>query len=524
MRYDFQTLYSEQFVYIIDNQKYIFKATLNNPEGDQISLTKSSILNLIINDNLFDPWISGEIILDNTEDALERFVSDPTEREFNPKFQKSKGYTVRGDARDFLLIEIVPIESNALPFLETGDAVNSIFGLKYIFCIEDYEALTFEGKKALKLIISDYDKEVLRERKLFYTSVDTLNDATGVPTDTTLLSNSQRAQPTGAQIKYVLQKALNDTKVILTETSDDGNSVTPEFETGASSIFYSSPSGSTAYDDLMYLLNYHVSDAKFNDFSFLKKLNNSGEYVLRSAAFMFSQAYTRSKRVAGKRLFENFTITGGETETDGIVENERKRPDGTIELGEKGDILEYKFFNTSGRLFKEKVKARIVHSYDFKDKEFNIDIEENSIVAAKDKFTSNYVEPMPGKNNNPSPNFPLTQMQVQKHSYEDVFSVYGNNREARKAIGINRLLKNALIVNMGVEIVVKGQLQRKVGTFFSLDRKGNYIDNDFDNKLLGVYFIIDVQHEFSNDSDYFNKIIALKTYHFDDPKYKENIL
>ena len=120
----------------------------------------------------------------------------------------------------------------------------------------------------------------------------------------------------------------------------------------------------------MYLLNYHVSDAKFNDFSFLKKLNNSGEYVLRSAAFMFSQAYTRSKRVAGKRLFENFTITGGETETDGIVENERKRPDGTIELGEKGDILEYKFFNTSGRLFKEKVKARIVHSYDFKDKEF----------------------------------------------------------------------------------------------------------------------------------------------------------
>ena len=144
MRYDFQTLYSEQFVYIIDNQKYIFKATLNNPEGDQISLTKSSILNLIINDNLFDPWISGEIILDNTEDALERFVSDPTEKEFNPKFQKSKGYTVRGDARDFLLIEIVPIESNALPFLETGDAVNSIFGLKYIFCIEDYEALTFE--------------------------------------------------------------------------------------------------------------------------------------------------------------------------------------------------------------------------------------------------------------------------------------------------------------------------------------------------------------------------------------------
>ena len=74
---------------------------------------------------------------------------------------------------------------------------------------------------------------------------------------------------------------------------------------------------------------------------------------------------------------------------------------------------------------------------------------------------------------------------------------------------------------MGVEITVKGQLQRKSGRFFSIDRAGDYIDNPYDNKLLGIYFILDVQHLFVDDTSYLNKLIAVKTYHFDNPKYKE---
>jgi len=519
MRYDFQTVYGDQFVYIIDNQKYIFKATLTNPEKDIIALTKSSILNLNLNDSLFNPWITGEIVLDNTEDAIERFVTNPNEKEFNPNYQPSKGYTVRGDARDFLYIEIIPLDSDSTDYLQTGDSINNLFGLRYIFCIEDYEVITFNGKRALRLNITDYDSELLKERKIFFNSVDVSNEVNPSPGDPAQLSNKDRAQPTGNCIKQVLKKGLNDEKVIL-EIGD----VSPDFETGTASIFYSSPSTYTAYDDLMYLLNNHVSDSTFNDFSFLKKLNNTGEYILKSAGSLFSDAYNKQTRRAGKRLFENFTITGGESETDGVVESTKKSATGAIELGEKADILEYKFFNTSGKLFKEKVKPRIVHSYNFRNKEFNIEINEHSIKAAKEKFTANYVEGLPGSDNNPVANFPLTQMQVRNLAYEDVFSLYGEDSEVRKAKGINRLLKNTLVVNMGLELVVKGQLSRRTGTFFSLDRKGSYIENDFDSKLLGIYFIIDVQHEFSGDKDYFNKIVALKTYHFNDPEYKENIL
>jgi hypothetical protein len=63
---------------------------------------------------------------------------------------------------------------------------------------------------------------------------------------------------------------------------------------------------------------------------------------------------------------------------------------------------------------------------------------------------------------------------------------------------------------------------RKSGRFFSLDRSGDYPDNKFDNKFLGIYFIINVQHEFKDDDTYLNNIIAVKTYHFDDPKFNEN--
>ena len=59
MRYDFDTVYEDQFSYIIDNQKYIFKATLFNPDGDNLTLTKSQVKELKLYDNIFQPWIKG---------------------------------------------------------------------------------------------------------------------------------------------------------------------------------------------------------------------------------------------------------------------------------------------------------------------------------------------------------------------------------------------------------------------------------------------------------------------------------
>lgn len=521
MRYDADTVYDERFSYIIDNEKYIFKATLFNPDGDLVTLTKSSILELNLFDNIFDPWLKGTIILDNTDDALERFVSTPEGTEFTDK-KSQKGYTVRGDGRDLLKIEILPIDGNQQDYNNKNDEYNKIFAVKYIFCLEDEESLTYNEIEAKKYSIIDYDLEILKERKGFFSSANVIDENTGTLTQ---LSNKQREVPTGKCIKQIIKNSLSDNLTIKTNIdTDTGEEVTPFFEDGLSKIFYSSPASSTSYDDIIYILKRHVSSNTKNDFSFLKKENYTGEYILQGAFDIFKAAYNNETGKTGPRFLENFTITGASRESNSIIEKEQKKPDNALEFGEKGEILEYKFFNTSSRIRREKIKTYITHSYDFNKKEFNINMEDANINTVKDIFTDNYVSIMKGKDKAPHPSLIINGMQRDNLDYENVFSEYGDNSLIRKSYGVNKLLKNALITNMGVELTVKGQLQRKSGRFFSIDRSGDYIDNLYDNKLLGIYFIIDVQHLFVDDTTYLNKLIAVKTYHFDDPKFKEGIV
>lgn len=521
MRYTTDTVYEERFSYIIDNEKYIFKASLFNPDGDLVTLTKSSILELNLFDNIFEPWLRGTIIIDNTEDALERFVSSPQDTEFTDK-KSQKGYTVRGDGRDLLKIEILPVDGNKQDYNSNNDAYNKIFAIKYIFSLEDEESLTYNEKDAKKYTIVDYDLEILKEQKGFFSSADVVAENSGALSQ---LSNKQREVPTGKCLREIIRTSLSDDLAINGRIDKDtGEEITPFFEDGLSKIFYSSPADSTSYDDLMYILKRHVSSNTKNDFSFLKKENFTGEYALQGAFDIFKAAYNPQTGKTGARFLENFTVTGSSRDSDSIIEKEQKKPANALEFGEKSEILDYKFFNTASRLRREKIKTHITHSYDFNKKEFNVNMEDGNIENVRDIFADNYVSVMKGKDKAPYPSFIINGVQRNNLTYENVFSEYGDNPDIRKSYGLNKLLKNALVTNMGIEITVKGQLQRKSGRFFSIDRAGDYIDNPYDNKLLGIYFILDVQHLFVDDTTYLNKLIGVKTYHFEDPKFKEGVI
>lgn len=518
MRYTYDTVYDEQFSYTIDNQKYIFKATLFNPDGDLLTITKSSVLELNLFDNIFEPWLSGTVVLDNTEDALERFVSTPSDAEFNTNNKSYKGYTVRGDGRDLLKITIIPLDGNTQDYNQLDADMLKSLAISYIFCLEDEEPIDYNGVSAKRYTITDYDLQIMKERKAFFSSSNVLGDVI----DVTQLSNSDRQVETGKCLKALIKDVLNDNASIYTTVEPvSGNEITPFFEDGSSKIFYSSPAENNAYEDITYIMQRHTSSDGKNDFSFLKKENYTGEYTLQGASNLFKQAYNVQSKSTGSKFLENFTITGSSREGDSVIDREQKKPLGALEFGEKGEILEYKFFNTASNIRREKIKSQIVHSYDFTDKQFNLDIYDSNIERARTRFSENYVDNLKGKDNAPHANFIINGTQRDNLSYSNMFSEYGNNPEIRRTYGINRLLKNALITNMGVELTVKGQLFRTSGKFFSLDRAGDYIENTFDNKLLGIYFIVDVQHIFINDTEFYNKVIGIKTYHYDDPKYKE---
>ena len=155
---------------------------------------------------------------------------------------------------------------------------------------------------------------------------------------------------------------------------------------------------------------------------------------------------------------------------------------------------------------------------------FDINGVDGDIQRVKEDFSKLYVAPMKGRDNKPSPNFIINNTQKTNQNFDNKFLVYSEDSDALKlAFGRNEILKNALKLNLGVEITVQGGFQRKSGKFISIDRTGSYVDNDFDNKFLGIYFILQVDHIFKGNNSYYNKIIAVKTYHFNDPKINENI-
>lgn len=522
MRYKFLEgfVYNDKkkFLYVVDQQNYIFKTLFLNPDSNVTVLSKSSIRNITLNDSIFNPFIKGSLTILNNGESLERLNTPKNVKEFNQDADVLKGYTYRGDGRDLFYLEIVPIENIDESYGKIDDKFNNTFSFKNVFSLVSDEQIT-DGENELKRFdFIDFDEKLMREKNIFFSTTKLLK--TDTPLE--LLSNEEREIPTGECLKLILKDGLfqNDiNEIIFTQ-----NGETPNFDTGASKIFYSTPSCNTAYDDLMYIYDKHVTDKTSQDFSFLKKRYFDGQYELTSAKSKFDKAFNKKNDAAGKLNYEKLVITGGAGTGENIVQSSKKSPSTIAYFGEKSNVRDFKFFNIDSNLSSKKNNTKIVHSYSVGDKTFNFEQKDSNIVSAKKTFDENYVDNMKGKDGEPSPSIVLNSTKVKNLSYENVFSLYSEDEFIRKSSGINKLLKNLLFTNIGVEINIKGQMFRKAGNFFTLDRSENYVENNFDDKMLGIYFIVEVKHIFNEDNTYTNNIIAVKTYNFKDLKIKEDVL
>jgi hypothetical protein len=505
-----------KFFYTINKKNYLFRVTFLNADGITVDFQKGAVKELYLHDLVTNPFAKGYIVIDNTDDVIERFKSSPMDSEF---FDSSvqRGYRVRGDGRDLVLITVIPVEPSMDPYNEQSNEFNRIFGFQYAFILGNELDTSTNTGKLKKYELIDADEEYLKDRKIFFSTVDVLKRP-----DAAFLSDRQREALTGDCLKYIITKGLEDNNAIF-NTLSGTIPITPNFESGSSKIFYSSPNDYSALDDLMYIYDYHVSNDPSKDFSFLQKDDFTGEYSLQSCSNIFSKAFDKQSDAGGLFYIENLTITGTQ-DASNVIENDIKKPLRALEFGETSDIIDVKFFNTPGSVYQDKVQSVLVHAYDFERKAFSINQVDGDIEKAKKDFTQLYVQPMKGKDNRPTPNFIINNTQKTNQNFKNEFLIYSEDNDFLKlSVGRNKLLKEALMLNLGVEITLQGGFQRKSGKFISIDRTGNYIDNDFDNKFLGIYFILSVEHTFINDDQYVNKIIAVKTYHYSDPKINENI-
>jgi hypothetical protein len=147
---------------------------------------------------------------------------------------------------------------------------------------------------------------------------------------------------------------------------------------------------------------------------------------------------------------------------------------------------------------------------------------ESNIINAKEKFDNYYVKNMKGERK-PFPSQITTNLKKLNFNYENIYNLYGGNSNITLSKGLNKLLKSSIITNLGIEVQLKGQMFRRAGKFITIDRDSLDPKNKFDDRFLGTYFIINVDHTFIKDDLYINRIYAVKTYYFDNLKFNENL-
>ena len=88
--------------------------------------------------------------------------------------------------------------------------------------------------------------------------------------------------------------------------------------------------------------------------------------------------------------------------------------------------------------------------------------------------------------------------------------------------GRNKTELAAILNGNSIEFNAKGLTSRQAGKFISIDRGSGYTENDYDNKILGIYLTTSVSHVISNRG-YFNQVMAVKPYLFKKPGFNEDI-
>jgi hypothetical protein len=489
----------------IQDDTFYYSVFLVNSDKRVFILRPEAIKELVISDNITEYYSSGYIILDNKFDAIEQpsTVAQPNS-DLN-----INGFLFRGDARDVLRIEIMP-KLNQKPIgADSDETTKKLFSLSYEFIVYNIEEILGDepGMKYKKLYFWDINREILLEKNVQFSTADYIN--TG---NVANLDHFSRGISTGNAIKNLITKTFPKTEGFTTEFDN--------FDPGSINIFFTSPSDYKAQDCLDYVLDLHVSNKNNNyDPCFLKISRYPKKWSLTSLSDYFKKAYNQSTDTGGDLFLEKFLLGGFNISNPGLQNytvSINRSPNLALYLPKYATLDNFSFLPSAGVDNQLNVNSRNVHSYNYSNKQFSIDIYDNDFETAKDIYFQNYVKPMKGSNKSiPVNNIIDNLFRVNRSNISNIFSTSYFSKQQRLSQGRNKFLTSSIFLNNSITFRVKGATYRQSGRFISIDRNDAIPDNDFNNKFLGIYMIVDVKHVFSQNI-YYNDLICVKTYLYKD--------
>jgi hypothetical protein len=483
---------------VINKTEYSFKAILVNPEGKFFAFRYEAIKELVILNSFDSYYDTGYMIVDDSYDVLERLPDDTV--------VSSIPYEFRGDARDFLHIEIMPRLQNNNITQDSTSTAKEVFCLSYDLAIYNVEDILGEqaSTKFRKLYFWDLMHQILLEKNTSFSTAEMLSNTNSIANK----SDTEREVFTGDAIKGLLQKTFSP---------DNGfNLKFSKFDSGSTKTFFTAPANFKAEDSLQYLLSLHVSSKENNYDKAILRIEHPAKWSLMSLNEYFKQAYDAKNDAGGVLFLERFII-GGNTDFanankfDVVVS---RSPKLSIHFADTNVIENFSFIPPAGQFTQQEVNNKITYNSDISTGIFAIDIAENNFERAQKVYKQNYVDTLKGNKNAPASNLIGNRLRTTQQNINHIYSV-ATQPEQRLGVGRSDMLKKAVLLNNTISFRVKGATYRDTGRFISIDRDNSLPDSAFDNRLLGIYLIVSIKHIFTG-GDYYTELLCVKTYNFTD--------
>jgi hypothetical protein len=489
---------------IFNSSKYAFKTNLVSNDGRSQELKPGVVRQLVISDSFLNFYTAGYAVVDNSFDGIERNTPENINN-------NNRGFVFKGDSRDFLTVDIMPnLNDSAYAGSSKKEQADKLFRIQSNFAIYNSEDIGGDqlGQKFKKLYFWDAYYELLLEKNSYFSTANSV--ASGI--NILNADNSDRGIYTGDALKLFLTDFFNENDGYPATISDN-------FDKGDTKIFFSSPANFKGIDALEYILNRHVSSQDKNyDPAFLRLERGALVFSFESLKSIFSKAINvdNGKLSIGEYYLETFKIGEfSDVKNDASLLKTSYTPPNALFFQKIGTINNFSADFMAGQYTQQSITNNIVHSYEHESKSFGVDEDRNTITSTMSVYSTNYVEPFnrPGVNSAFANFFPGNYRDQVKNN-RNFFTVM-NDPNQRLAFGRNLCIRNLLFHNNSVLFRVPGSTHREAGKFIGLDRDGNFQTSDFDDKILGIYFILEVKHIFSGDS-YENEIRCIKTYNYSD--------
>jgi hypothetical protein len=350
--------------------------------------------------------------------------------------------------------------------------------------------------------------ELLREKNSYFSTANYTDSE-----DVSNSDDSNRSIYTGEAIKSFLTEFFSE---------EDGWPITigDIFDQGATKVFFSSPAGYKGADCLEYLLSRHVSNSDNNyDQAFLRIERNTSVFNLESLRDIFKKALNTeansSTPQVGSGYLETFKLgVYSDVNNEFTIENVSFTPPDAMFLDKYGTINNFNYDPMPGAHSQQDLVSVLVHSYNNDEKQFTVEQNQHSIQSTLCAYDANYVQPFnPVSFAGAYPNFFPGQYRMQQKNVKNVFTIIKDSTQ-RFSSGRNKALYNNIFLNNTLLFKVPGSTHRIAGSFIGINRDNAFSFSDFDSKILGVYFIVEVKHIFQGN-EYFNEIRCIKTYSYD---------